>query len=126
VDGGRSQPVETGKVPLGAIALVPGKSVAGVPAIQFHHQAVTGHLSHDRGTGNGEAEAVAVSYPPLRQGYLGQSQIVNEQVLGGRQELFYRQFHRQPRRPDYPVLIYDFMVGSADADGDSGITNVIE
>ena len=66
MDGGWSQSAQVENMLLGAVTFMLSQSIAGVNPVKLHHHVVPGYLGHDRGTGNRQAEVIAINYSLLR------------------------------------------------------------
>ncbi len=82
---------------LGAIALVPGKTVGGKLFAQFRHQGVACNLGDDAGGGNREAAPVAVDNRGVGAGEIIHRQSVHQRVLRQRRQLEQGPAHGQMR-----------------------------
>ena len=116
MDDRGSQPVQAGDMFLSAVTFMFRQPVTRTDSVKLSHQVVTSYFGDDGGTGNGEAETIAINQSFLRQGYLRQAQIIDKKVMRGWGKLVYRLLHGDASRPDYPQSIDYSMAGHTNAD----------
>ena len=123
MNGAWAKPAQAGEVLPGAVAFVFGQAVAGIDLIKLHHDTVAGYFSHDGGTGDREAESIAIDDARLGEGYLGQLDEIDEEILRGRVKLLYGRLHGQASGFSDALMIDNFTGGRPDADGEGNFTD---
>ena len=82
-----------GQVLGGGVALVPGVAVPRIFLIHRHHQAIPGHLGHDRGGRDAGASLIALHEALMGHREAGDGKAVRKHVIGGRVQSQHRVQH---------------------------------